>query len=110
VPATPTTAPAQNDTEARIAAIWREILNLPQVGTQDNFFDLGGHSLLAVRLHRLLCETFELDLAVTDTFRFPTVQSMAAHITSLQQPAQSENGGLSRAEMRAAKRLERQRR
>jgi acyl carrier protein len=106
----PAVAPLQNDTEARVTTIWREILNLPQVGLDENFFDLGGHSLLAVRLHRQLCEAFELDLAITDIFRFPTVKSLAAHITGMQQPAQVENGGMSAAERRAQKRLERMRR
>ncbi len=35
-----------NDTEERLAAIWREVLSLKQVGTQDNFFELGGNSLM----------------------------------------------------------------
>src|SRR5690606_12784988 len=36
--------------EPLIADLWRELLKLPAVGVDDNFFDLGGHSLLTVQL------------------------------------------------------------
>lgn len=38
-----------NATEQAIAAIWARLLNVTQVGRNDNFFNLGGHSLLALR-------------------------------------------------------------
>jgi amino acid adenylation domain-containing protein len=36
------------DRETRIAAIWRAVLELPEVGRDDDFFDLGGDSLDAM--------------------------------------------------------------
>ncbi|MGH7835593.1 MAG: non-ribosomal peptide synthetase, partial [Candidatus Binatia bacterium] len=38
--------PPQTPTEARIAAIWREVLDVKEIGRNDHFFELGGHSLL----------------------------------------------------------------
>ena len=38
--------------------IWREVLQVDQVGLNENFFDLGGHSLLLVRLHADLKQAF----------------------------------------------------
>jgi acyl transferase domain-containing protein len=40
----------QSPTECVIAEIWKEVLDLPQVGVHDNFFDVGGHSLLSLRV------------------------------------------------------------
>ncbi|MGN6729729.1 MAG: amino acid adenylation domain-containing protein [Rhodanobacteraceae bacterium] len=36
--------------QAYLAAVWREMIGVPQVGAEDNFFELGGHSLLAVEM------------------------------------------------------------
>jgi acyl-CoA synthetase (AMP-forming)/AMP-acid ligase II len=36
--------------ETRLAAMWMELLNLPRVGRNDNFFVCGGDSLMATRL------------------------------------------------------------
>jgi amino acid adenylation domain-containing protein len=46
------------DMERRVAAIWCEVLGLPAVGLDDNFFDLGGHSFLAARARVLLERAF----------------------------------------------------
>lgn len=36
--------------EQRLAAVWAEILKLPEVGTNEDFFSLGGDSLLALQM------------------------------------------------------------
>jgi hypothetical protein len=66
--------------EEQILTVWRDVLGLQTVGAEDNFFDLGGHSLLAVKAHRLLKETLQRELAITDLFRFPTVRSLATFL------------------------------
>jgi hypothetical protein len=101
--------PPQNDLEQKIAAMWREILNVSKVGMNDNFFDLGGHSLLTVEAHRRLKEIVETTLSVTDLFRFTTIRALVDHLT------QDENGNggeesrvqqsLSRAEKRKQMRM-----
>lgn len=73
-------APASH-MEAQVLEVWREVLQLPDIGLDDNFFDLGGHSLLAVKVHRRLNEALERSLAITDLFRFPTVKSLADHLS-----------------------------
>jgi amino acid adenylation domain-containing protein len=42
-------ASPKTETEGTLARIWEKLLDLEQVGIDDNFFDLGGDSLLALR-------------------------------------------------------------
>lgn len=67
----------QTGMERKIAAIWQQVLDLEQVGLQDNFFDLGGHSLLLVQLHRRLCEALEVEISMIEVFQHPTVAALA---------------------------------
>ncbi|BAN48812.1 non-ribosomal peptide synthase/polyketide synthase [Metapseudomonas resinovorans] len=62
--------------EEQLAAIWREVLNLEQVGIHDNFFELGGDSILSIQV---VSRARELGIHFTpkDLFRFQTVQSLA---------------------------------
>jgi acyl carrier protein len=77
--AAPPIAPA-GELETVIAEVWRDVLKLPSVGVQDNFFDLGGHSLLAVQVHSRLKKALQRDLSITDLFRFPTVRGLAGFL------------------------------
>ena len=38
----------RTDTEIALAAIWRELLQVQDIGVDDDFFDLGGQSLMAI--------------------------------------------------------------
>ena len=42
-------AAPETEAEVYLLALWQEILEVPGISVEDNFFDLGGHSLLAVR-------------------------------------------------------------
>jgi amino acid adenylation domain-containing protein len=81
--------PPQNEVEKTIAEIWREALNVEDVGIHDNFFELGGHSLLLVQVHSKLREVFKRDLSVLDLFRYPTINSLADYFNQVknQQPS-----------------------
>jgi acyl carrier protein len=92
-------APA-GDLEPKIAEVWKDVLKLAQVGTRDNFFDLGGQSLLAVQAHRRLREALQRELSITDIFRFPTIQSLAAYLTEGSQGGAQQ--GTDRAQGRRA--------
>jgi acyl transferase domain-containing protein/acyl carrier protein len=68
--------------EERIAAVFREILRVEEVGVDDNFFDLGGHSLLLVKVHNRLREAFDQDLSIVELFEYPTVEALAGRLGS----------------------------
>ena len=97
----PFLAPADG-VEARIAAIWRDLLKLPSVGVNDNFFDIGGHSLLAVQLHRALRLSFGQSLTITDIFRFTTIAALGARLGGVEPAVVSELGKARGHDRRAA--------
>ena len=67
--------------EREVAAIWAEILEVEQVGIDDNFFLLGGDSLLASRVISRVIHTFRIDVPLRMLFDAPTVAAMASVIT-----------------------------
>jgi Phosphopantetheine attachment site len=69
--------------EEIVAAIWKEVLGLETVSTQDNFFDLGGNSLLMIKVYTRLCEAIHNNLLVVDLFRYSTIEKLAEAIGPL---------------------------
>ncbi|KYF57591.1 hypothetical protein BE08_07065 [Sorangium cellulosum] len=94
-PATGTTPP-RTDLERAIAAIWRDVLSVPQVGVHDNFFDLGGHSLSLAKVHGRLREEVGRALPMLALFQHPTIASLAGALSgeaSQPAPEERERGG-----------------
>jgi amino acid adenylation domain-containing protein len=63
--------------EELLAATWREVLKLEQIGIHDNFFDLGGHSLLAAKVVSNVRTALEVEFGMVDVFQAPTIASLA---------------------------------
>ncbi|MFE3206136.1 amino acid adenylation domain-containing protein [Embleya sp. NPDC059237] len=75
-------APPTTPAELLFARIWCDVLTLPEVGVDDDFFDLGGHSLLATqvvaRARKQLPEIGGRAVSVMDVFTHKTIREIAA--------------------------------
>lgn len=71
------TASPQTSTEATLAELWQQILNLRQVGIHSNFFELGGDSFLAARLIQQIQQHFQHNLPLSTLFLAPTIAELA---------------------------------
>jgi len=71
----------RTETEAAIANIWSELLEVRKVGVQDNFFDAGGHSLLMIQVHGRLREVLGKEVSIIELFARPTISSLAAFLS-----------------------------
>ncbi len=71
-------AEPDNPDTAVMCRLWRDLLQVPRVAADDDFFDLGGHSLLATRLQHRVREAFGVDVPVAVVF---TERTPAALVT-----------------------------
>ena len=71
----------RNDSEQRIADIWCQVLKLPQVSVQANFFEIGGHSLLATQVVSRVRQAFGVELSVRVLFEAPTIEKLTRAIS-----------------------------
>jgi len=78
-------SPDLTATEKTLARIWCELLQVPSVGPEDNFFDLGGHSLILVLLQLRIREEFAVEIDLDDVYSGTiTLADMARRIDALQ--------------------------
>ncbi|MCR9079556.1 MAG: methyltransferase [Hyphomonadaceae bacterium] len=74
--------PPSNDLENTIAEVWKELLGLSQVGRTDNIFDIGANSIMTAQANQRLSKTLGRRVSLVSMFRYPTVETLAAHLGS----------------------------
>jgi len=74
----------EGELEETLAELWKDLLQVEQVGRHDHFFELGGHSLLATRLLSRIRDRLGVSVPLAEAFEATTVAAMAAVIERLQ--------------------------
>ncbi len=69
-----------NQTEAMLWEIWKEILGQEHIGMEENFFSIGGHSLKVTELAARIQQVFHLKVSLETIFINPTIRGLAQYI------------------------------
>ncbi|HEU4963351.1 MAG TPA: amino acid adenylation domain-containing protein [Bacilli bacterium] len=75
-------------TETALAAIWSDVLDIPKISVDANFFALGGHSLKLMQIRSRIKRQLGHDVHLQTLFDHQTVRDLAATLETLQ-----ANGG-----------------
>jgi amino acid adenylation domain-containing protein len=67
----------RTESEEKLLAIFRDVLNNNEFGVTDSFFDYGGYSLLTVNLFTRINRALDLSLPISLIFDAPTVRALA---------------------------------
>ncbi|WP_027532798.1 non-ribosomal peptide synthetase [Bradyrhizobium sp. WSM3983] len=70
----------RNALETQLAEIWANLLELPQVGVDQDVFALGADSLAVTQMRSRLRERFNVDFSFEDIFDCATVGALAARL------------------------------
>jgi len=71
---------AQSRIEAATATVVAELLDIDQIGMDENFFLLGGHSMLGAQLIVRLEELFGVEITLRYLFDHPTLAAIAVEV------------------------------
>ncbi|WP_217653577.1 non-ribosomal peptide synthetase [Seinonella peptonophila] len=66
--------------EEMIQKIWRDVLNQPIVGLEEDFFAIGGHSLLATQVISRVNQQYSIELPLRVLFEAKTIRKLAYHV------------------------------
>jgi acyl carrier protein len=67
--------------QQRVAAIWRAVLEAPNLSLDENFFDIGGSSILLIRIRKELQEQLSRQIPITWMFECTTIRSLASKLS-----------------------------
>lgn len=76
--------------EKILAGIWSDVLNVAEIGVNDDFFGLGGHSLLLARIASRIRKACNIDLSLRVLFEASTVAELAKRVEAATQIASED--------------------
>jgi amino acid adenylation domain-containing protein len=75
--ASATSRKPRDQREETLCGLYTEILGVPDIGIDDDFFALGGHSLLVTRLISKIRKAFGVEMSIQTVFSARTVAALA---------------------------------
>ncbi len=75
-------AAPRTDFEKKLVNIWRDVLQIKQVGIYDNFFDLGGTSLMLIPLFERIRQITDIPLTIGDLLIYHTISMFSTYVES----------------------------
>jgi len=81
----------RDDIERTLAGIWSKLLNVDDLGMNDDFFELGGHSLLVTRAIARINEAFGISMPVSAFFEYPILADLAGEVRRRMMPGETEH-------------------
>ncbi|ANY69397.1 non-ribosomal peptide synthetase [Paenibacillus sp. BIHB 4019] len=76
----PVLALPNNELEHQLCLLWKEVLGIEAIGTEDSFFDLGGHSLKAIMLISNMQNHMNRKVPLKVLFEQPTIRQLARYM------------------------------
>jgi len=71
-------------TEEKLAGIWQDLLETPNLHPEDNWFEIGGHSLLVLKLFSKIYTDFNRSLPISAILEHSSLEALASVIDQTQ--------------------------
>ena len=71
---------ASTQIQKNITKVWVDLLLIPEIGIDDNFFEMGGTSLLAQKVVASLLKDYNYRLPVTKLYQFPKIAEISNYL------------------------------
>ena len=71
--------------EAKMLALWKQVLNHQEITVNDDFFEVGGNSLKIIKLVESIKKEFSSSISVSDLFSHPSIRSLCNFMFDIQE-------------------------